>query len=185
LTAGPAVMESGGRMKRSWIGATLAVLAIGALPASATADPTLTLTLGAPPAFAPFIPGVGTDYIATSTGLVNSSAAEAILTVADPSTVASGHLLNGDAAMPREDAPEHPAGPHPLAMPTAEQGVALAALESGRWRIESGAFTVHDGPGPGDPLGLLRELRVSDWVTADGELTLTGRKALARWLEHA
>ena len=89
----------------------------------------------------------------------------------------------GDAAMPREDAPEHPAGPHPLAMPTAEQGVALAALESGRWRIESGAFTVHDGPGPGDPLGLLRELRVSDWVTADGELTLTGRKALARWLE--
>jgi len=87
-------------MKRPWIGATLAVLAIGALPASATADPTLTLTLGAPPAFAPFIPGVGTDYIATSTGLVNSSAAEAILTVADPSTVASGHLLNGDAAMP-------------------------------------------------------------------------------------
>jgi hypothetical protein len=26
---------------------------------------------------------------------------------------------------------------------------------------------------------------VSDWVTADGELTLTGRKALARWLEQA
>ena len=47
-------------------------------------------------------------------------------------------------------------------------GVALAALESGRWRIESATFTVHDGPGPSDPLGLLRELRVSDWVTADG-----------------
>ena len=71
-----------------------------------------------------------------------------------------------------------------LATPTAEQGVALAALESGRWRIESGTFTVHDGPGPSDPLGLLRELRVSDWVTADGELTLTGRKALARWLDR-
>jgi hypothetical protein len=42
---------------------------------------------------------------------------------------------------------------------------------------------VHDGPGPTEPLGLLRELRVSDWVTADGELTLTGRKALARWLD--
>jgi hypothetical protein len=91
----------------------------------------------------------------------------------------------GDAATRPEDAPLQDAGPHPLVMPTAEQGVALAALESGRWRIESGTFTVHDGPGPSDPLGLLRELRVSDWVTADGELTLTGRKALARWLEQA
>jgi hypothetical protein len=87
-------------MKRSWIGAAIAACALGALPATAAADPTLTLTLGAPPAFAPFIPGVGTDYVATSSGVVNSSAAEAILTVADPSTVASGHLLNGDAALP-------------------------------------------------------------------------------------
>jgi hypothetical protein len=91
----------------------------------------------------------------------------------------------GDAPMPPDDAAEHPEAPHPLAMPTAEQGAALAALESGRWRIEAGTFTVHDGPGPSDPLGLLRELRVSDWVSADGELTLTGRKALARWLDHA
>jgi hypothetical protein len=91
----------------------------------------------------------------------------------------------GGAAPSPEDAPVHHAGPHPLAMPTAEQGVALAALDSGRWRIESGTFTVHDGPGPNDPLGLLRELRVSDWVTADGELTLSGRKALAHWLERA
>ena len=90
---------------------------------------------------------------------------------------------SGDAAPSPEDATVHHAGPHPLAMPTTEQGVALAALESGRWRIESGTFSVHDGPGPTEPLGLLRELRVSDWVTADGELTLTGRKALARWLE--
>jgi len=89
----------------------------------------------------------------------------------------------GDAAR----SPEHPlvqhAGPHPLAMPTTEQGVALAALESGRWRIESGTFSVHDGPGPSEPVALLRELRVSDWVTADGELTLSGRRALARWLQ--
>jgi hypothetical protein len=91
----------------------------------------------------------------------------------------------GDAAMRPGDAPVQHAGPHPLAMPTAEQGVALAALESGRWRFESGTFTVHDGPGPSEPLRLLRELRVSDWITADGELTLTGRKALARWLEQA
>jgi hypothetical protein len=89
----------------------------------------------------------------------------------------------GAATRSPEDAPVHHAGPHPRAMPTTEQGVALAALESGRWRIESGTFSVHDGPGPNEPLGLLRELRVSDWITADGELTLTGRKALARWLD--
>ncbi len=89
----------------------------------------------------------------------------------------------GDAAVSPDDAPVHHDGPHPLAMPTAEQGVALAALESGRWRIESGTFSVLDGPGPSEPLGLLRELRVSDWITADGELTLSGRKALARWLQ--
>ena len=87
-------------MRWSWISAALAACALGALPSPAAADPTLTLTLGAPPAFAPFVPGVGTDYMATSTGVVNSSAAEAILTVADPSTVASGHLLNGDAPLP-------------------------------------------------------------------------------------
>jgi hypothetical protein len=88
----------------------------------------------------------------------------------------------GDTAAGADVAHAPPAGPHPLAMPTTEQGVALAALESGRWRIESGSFSVHDGPGPSDPLTLLRELRVSDWVTADGELTLSGRRALARWL---
>jgi hypothetical protein len=81
------------------------------------------------------------------------------------------------------DPPVQHAGPHPLATPTPEQGVALAALESGRWRIESGTFTVHDGQGPSEPLALLRELRVSDWVTADGQLTLSGRRALARWLQ--
>ena len=92
----------------------------------------------------------------------------------------------GDAARsPEADQLVHHAGPHPLATPTTEQGVALAALESGRWRIESGTFSVHDGPGPSDPLVLLRELRVSDWVTADGKLTLTGHKAIARWLEQA
>ena len=90
----------------------------------------------------------------------------------------------GDAVMSPDDALVHYAAPHPLAMPTAEQGVALAALESGRWKIESGTFAVHDGPGPSDPLGLLRELRVTDWVTADGELTLAGRKALERWLDR-
>jgi hypothetical protein len=83
------------------------------------------------------------------------------------------------------DDPLREAGPHPLDLPTADQGLALAALDSGRWRLEPGtsALTAQGGPGPNDALGLVRELRVRDWITADGELTLAGRKALARWLD--
>lgn len=78
------------------------------------------------------------------------------------------------------------AAPHPLDLPTEEQGLALAALDSGRWTVEPGtdAMTVKgDGPGPSDALGLVRELRVRDWIAADGEITLAGGHALARWLE--
>jgi len=78
------------------------------------------------------------------------------------------------------------AGPSPLDLPTTDQGRALAALDSGRWRLEPGtsAFVVFgDGPGPRDALGLVRELRVRDWMSADGEITLAGRHALKRWLE--
>ena len=80
------------------------------------------------------------------------------------------------------------AGPHPLDLPTADQGLALAALDSGRWRVEPGtsALAVHgEGPGPSDALGLVREMRVRDWMTADGEITLAGRNALRRWLDAA
>jgi hypothetical protein len=31
----------------------------------------------------------------------------------------------------------------------------------------------------------VRELRVRDWLSADGEITLAGRSALNRWLEAA
>ena len=52
---------------------------------------------------------------------------------------------------PTGDDPLRHAGPHPLDLPTADQGVALAALDSGRWRVEPGtsALAVHgEGPGP-------------------------------------
>jgi hypothetical protein len=84
--------------------------------------------------------------------------------------------------------PLHDAGPHPLDLPTADQGLALAALDSGRWRLEPGtsALAAHgEGPGPSDALGLVRELRVRDWMSADGEITLVGRAALSRWLDAA
>jgi hypothetical protein len=99
----------------------------------------------------------------------------------------------GAARRPAPDQPpgEDPlrnAGPHPLDLPTADQGLALAALDSGRWRIEPGTSAMAvtgEGPGPSDALGLVRELRVRDWLSADGELTLAGRNALKRWLEVA
>ena len=80
------------------------------------------------------------------------------------------------------------ATPHPLDMPTTDQGVALAALDSGRWTLEPGTsiLTVRgDGPGPSDALGLVRELRVRDWLDGEGRMTLAGRRALERWLAVA
>jgi len=117
----------------------------------------------------------------------------------------AGGWLRGqaDAARPAPRAPEPPvpsrprtgdadpftdARPGPLDLPTAEQGAALAALDSGRWTIEPGTSALTsrgDGPGPSDALGLVRELRVRDWLSADGEVTLAGRAALARWLDAA
>ena len=89
---------------------------------------------------------------------------------------------------PTGEDPLRHAGPHPLDLPTADQGLALAALDSGRWRVEPGtsALAVHgEGPGPSDALGLVREIRVRDWMTADGQITLAGRDALTRWLDAA
>ncbi|HWF24877.1 MAG TPA: hypothetical protein VG275_05490 [Solirubrobacteraceae bacterium] len=78
------------------------------------------------------------------------------------------------------------AGPHPLDLPTDDQGLALAALDSGRWTVEPGShtFAVHgEGPGPRDAVSLVGELRARDWIAADGEVTLVGHHALSRWLE--
>jgi hypothetical protein len=80
------------------------------------------------------------------------------------------------------------AAPHPLDLPSDEQGLALAALESGRWIVEPGADALSakgEGPGPTDALGIVRELRVRDWIGADGKLTTAGRHALSRWLDAA
>lgn len=86
----------------------------------------------------------------------------------------------------RSEDPLRSAAPHPLDVPTEEQGRALAALDSGRWTVEPGSSALAgrgDGPSPDDALGLVRELRVRDWISADGEVTVVGRHALHRWLE--
>jgi hypothetical protein len=90
-----------------------------------------------------------------------------------------------DPLSDRED-PLRGAAPNPLDLPTDEQGAALAALDSGRWIVESGSNKLAprgEGPGPSDALGLVRELRVRDWIAGDGEITLAGRHALSRWLD--
>lgn len=93
----------------------------------------------------------------------------------------------GSSSLARTDLLEG-AGPHPLDVPTEDQGLAMAALESGRWAVEPGTGTLTakgEGPAPSGALGIVRELRVRDWILPDGELTMAGRYALTRWLDSA
>jgi len=82
-------------------------------------------------------------------------------------------------------------GPHPLDLATGRQGLALSALDSGRWAVRPGsnqmAGTGQGAPPPeaSDAQDLVGELRARDWITADGTLTLVGRHALARWCRTA
>ncbi len=62
--------------------------------------PTLSLALSGAASFGAFTPGLAHDYFATLAANVTSTAAGALLTVADPSTTATGHLVNGTFALP-------------------------------------------------------------------------------------
>ena len=55
---------------------------------------------GAPAAFGAFTPGVAKDYTRVDHGHVISTAGDATLSVADPSSVATGHLVNGAFSLP-------------------------------------------------------------------------------------
>jgi hypothetical protein len=81
-------------------------------------------------------------------------------------------------------------GPHPLDLPTQEQGIALSALDSGRFAVRPGsgelAGTGADPDlGAGELADLVNELRARDWITPDGTLTVVGRQALLRWCRTA
>jgi hypothetical protein len=69
--------------------------------AGGTVPATLALTLGAPASFGSFTPGAAKDYTASSTATVTSTAGDATLSVADPSSTATGHLVNGTFSMPQ------------------------------------------------------------------------------------
>jgi 3-keto-disaccharide hydrolase len=66
-----------------------------------TVPATLSLTLGAPATLGSFLAGVAHDYTASTTATVVSTAGDAALTVADPSTTATGHLVNGAFSLPQ------------------------------------------------------------------------------------
>jgi M6 family metalloprotease-like protein len=66
----------------------------GAVPA------TLALDMGSAASFGAFTPGLGKDYYASTSATVISTAGDATLTVADPDTAHTGHLVNGAFALP-------------------------------------------------------------------------------------
>jgi hypothetical protein len=74
--------------------------AVATAEVGAAVPATLALTLGAPPSFGPFQPGVTREYGASTTANVISTAGDAALTVADPASTATGHLVNGTFALP-------------------------------------------------------------------------------------
>ena len=63
--------------------------------AGGTVPATLSLTMGPAVQFGAFTPGVAKEYTASTTATVISTAGDATLSVADPSSVATGHLVNG------------------------------------------------------------------------------------------
>jgi hypothetical protein len=65
------------------------------LEAGATVPATLSLALGAAPNFGAFAAGVGATYNASTTANVVTTAGDGLLTVSDPSSTATGRLVNG------------------------------------------------------------------------------------------
>ena len=105
----------------------------------------------------------------------------------DPDSAVSARL---DAHVAQGAGPGQPnrPGPHPLDLPTGRQGLALSALDSGRWTVGPGSNQLvgtGEGTPPPDAADLVSELRARDWITADGALTLVGRHALGRWCRTA
>ena len=70
-------------------------------PVGGTVPATLSLSLGTPASFGAFTPGVPKLYEASTKATVVSTAGDATLSVADPSSTATGHLVNGAFSLPQ------------------------------------------------------------------------------------
>ena len=57
--------------------------------------------MGTPASFGPFTAGLAKDYLASTMASVVSTAGDATLSVADPSSTATGHLVNGAFSLPQ------------------------------------------------------------------------------------
>jgi hypothetical protein len=68
---------------------------------TANVDKTLGLTLTAAATFPTFVPGVPTTYTAETTAKVISTMPDAALTIADPSTVSPGYMVNTGTPLPQ------------------------------------------------------------------------------------
>ena len=109
---------------------------------------------------------------------------------ADSDSAVPGMVPDFDVPMAPGAGHEQPSapGPHPLDLPSGRQGLALSALDSGRWTVRPGSNQLagtNVGTPPSAAPDLVSELRARDWITADGTVTLVGRNALARWCRTA
>ena len=101
---------------------------------------TLALTLGVPAAFGPFTPGVATGLHGHTTATVVSTAGDATLSVADPSTTNTGKLVNGTFALPQTLQASGGGGVRArrrVREPDAAEDVVRADLQRGRSRSRS------------------------------------------------
>ena len=110
---------------------------------SGSVPATLSLLVGAPASFGPFTPGVGRDYFATTTANVISTAGDAVLSVADTSSTATGHLVNGAFSLPQ---PLQARARNPANTSTAYNNVGSAATPLN--------LLAYGGPISNDPVSL-------------------------------
>ena len=72
-----------------------------AVDVGGTVPATLSLSVTGPISFGAFTPGLPRTYLASAGATVTSTAGEAALTVSDPSSTATGRLVNGAFALPQ------------------------------------------------------------------------------------
>jgi arabinogalactan endo-1,4-beta-galactosidase len=97
--AAPSVPATGRGQAMTAVTATVDVGTWRSGDVSGTVPATLSLTLGPAASFGAFVPGSDHGYDASTTANVISTAGDAALTVADPSTTAPGRLVNGTFAL--------------------------------------------------------------------------------------
>ena len=107
-------------------GASIAVQS----PVGGSVDSVLSLSIPGQAAFAPFVPGTARDYTATLLADVVSTMPDATLSVVDPTTNATGHLVNGTRALQQalRIRATNTANPNTTYQPLSEAGAPLALL---------------------------------------------------------